>query len=352
MCPTTLPAEVHGAIISHISDRADLCNLSMVSRALLFEAERILFRKIVMRSLRDITTKCSWILQRPRLARCIRELSIMSSVTRKQGALHGVLRLLASALRALPALRSLKIYFHGVPLSSFACVLSRPEAFPFRLAQFACNFEVDRHLVSFLSMQRAISDLSLTALDTARQPLLLHDALPNVAAVDVPLVLAPAVLCGPSVSRACVRLPMFSSDIENADRVLAALQHTSGQLQALSFRDAITFPLLQRIAPAVPELRYLGQLMLMGNDDKECLETLARLPRLEVLDVFPNSVCQTEELQLALISRLAAVCPRISRVRFISSWLKVDWNHVDSSWVASKLKTSDRSGSEDVWKSA
>jgi hypothetical protein len=156
---TALPIELFHRIVEELPSPYDLATLARVSRVLQMEAERLLYRHIILQSLRNTIALCKRLCLTTRLATYVRSLDIYVW-SYEHTSSHTFARLLSDALRRMTNVSDLCLCLPGFRggASMEAWILSRCK---FKLHKLFCYFDLTPGLFSFLETQDQIYDVSL-----------------------------------------------------------------------------------------------------------------------------------------------------------------------------------------------
>ncbi|KDQ14144.1 hypothetical protein BOTBODRAFT_44792 [Botryobasidium botryosum FD-172 SS1] len=258
-----LPLELHRPIVERISDRADLYTLTLVCRALQFEADRILFRRISVRKSSSETVRRykALIALAPRIGTHIRELEVVRYG--ETSSLYAMIRLLRAVLLSAPNLQRLHaVYKWGDsdwPLEIPGGLMVRGMELN-QLQYFSCPWVIDHDVISFFERHPNLHDL-VVFLPWGEYPIS-GTALPRLKYLSAWRNTATRLLPGRPVTHFQVNVWDRSHwDAEFS----AALLSTSVPLRALQVPSFRWGPHLNNLLPLFSNLHYLGICQLNGE---------------------------------------------------------------------------------------
>lgn len=296
-----LSREVYQLIVRHVGNRSDLCSLARVSKAFQRAAEPSLYNTLLMRDPRQTVKLCSILSSQDRLAILVEALTVFALAREDRedeeedvegkGSEEDDIWLpedfwvsLAAALRHLSHLRFFNIHIDGE--STRAWILRGCE---FQLRAFHSDFAWDSDLVEFLNSQSVLMDLYLAdytanlpgirqgeeeeednAVPTPTTSTIHPHSLSKLSAIECSFTDAMAALVpGRPVTRikTCFSREDTSGKTSELSQLLAALQRSTGPLRSLdladsSYTEEFSLAVLREIVPRLPNLRYLGTLVL------------------------------------------------------------------------------------------
>lgn len=297
-------------IAQQFERRADLRSLSLVSKEFRTAAEYALYRTLEMSEPSNTIMLCGVLVENPRLAQLVTALTIYlndegqdydqgSDTQEHSRPLSSppsrYCSSISSALRNTTRLHSLRVYLNsGIP-TNYAWML---QGCNFQLHTFRCDLAWDAHLVSFLSTQRALSDLHISDFDEglaenvtiSTHSLRQAHTLPALSTVDCTFTGAVGVLV-PGRPVTHVKTCLSSSNTE-AKRVELALLFANLRLSTRpiysltvadeSYTSGFSLELLSSLVRTfgpTPRLRYVGPLALPVDGNEVRVPYIIRLRR-------------------------------------------------------------------------
>jgi len=302
--------EVYSFIAQHVERRADLRSLSLVSKGFRTAAEYALYRTLEMSEPSNTIMLCGVLAENPRLAQLVTALAIylndegqdydQGSDTREHSRPLSLppsryWSSISGALRNTTRLHSLRVYLNsGVP-TNYAWML---QGCSFQLHTFHCDLAWDAHLVSFLSTQRALSDLHISDFDEglaenvtiSTHSLRQAHTLPGLSTVDCTFTGAVGVLVpGRPVTHVKTCLSSSNSGARRVELalLLADLRLSTRPIYSLtvadeSYTSGFSLELLSSLVRAfgpTPRLRYVGPMALPVDGNEVRVPYITRLRR-------------------------------------------------------------------------
>lgn len=175
--PSRIPADLYQVITEHISRRRDLATLCRVSRVFRHEAERALYRKVVVREETVMFFCHGGVLTNRRLASMVRSLSLtLSSSTFP---FYQSAAMLSDALRGLSNLRNLELWGSAMPHLIHSQFIFR--GCKLNLQRFGSSVPLDTQLIQFLATQPNITHWTTTSRAYIEIP---GSILPHLSCID------------------------------------------------------------------------------------------------------------------------------------------------------------------------
>jgi hypothetical protein len=144
----------------------DLCSLTRVSRAVQVEAERVIYRRLNAKNLKEVVIISKRIRASPRLATYVETFTVTSWLNPAQAdLLQPFYTLLSSLARIITQLRHLSIFFYGKTFGdgSDADICSRVfRSSSFKLISFESNVFLNKNLIRVLETQPTVRRLQIT----------------------------------------------------------------------------------------------------------------------------------------------------------------------------------------------
>ncbi|KAF8525760.1 hypothetical protein BU17DRAFT_41299 [Hysterangium stoloniferum] len=312
---SSLPIELWRPIIEQVSSKDSLASLARVCRFFQGEAERVLYRSVILhhndhalfhalssRRRAALVEECSLYL--PPSPTNSRSNSNIKH-TSQQGTQHTCPHLaLLSRMRSLTSL-SLR---GPLPANSTAKSLS----FPFRLTTFCTTEALSKPLITLLRLQPSITRLTL--LNPVLPPCpSLAGALPNATALAT-LTPAPALAILPH--RPVSHLHILAWANSSVAHVAPLIGASSGPLKALMCAQGLALSPsdLGLLAMHIPNLSFLGDLALT-EDVAAYLPALATLPLRTLLINRASAGLDKRFSERAVVRAIGAVCA-VERIAF------------------------------------
>ncbi|TDL19215.1 hypothetical protein BD410DRAFT_774241 [Rickenella mellea] len=373
-----LSKEAYQLIVKFVSSKTDLCVLARVSKAFRPAAERALYNTIYMRDPATTVTLCNLLATSEQRASYVDAITVFARVNDDDndkddeddseeseedvggdGLPEAYWTSLAAALRRTTRLRFLNLHIESAAQGGWIL-----QGCTFQLRAFHCDLTWDGDLAEFLGNQRNLDDLfiadfaSATDPSSAPSPSVSPTPLPSTSTSSpppAPLPAPPPALDPrslPSLStlecsfteavlalapgRPLVRLKTcFSRDRlpeKHAELValLESLSRSSKPLRALDLADSaytedFSLAVLAQISRRLPELRYLGTLVLpVGKERLQFFGMLMRLRKLRTieLEVSDWDPAPTPPALRALASELRLYRPSIACVVFVQDFTR------------------------------
>jgi hypothetical protein len=146
----------------------DLCALSRTSRSLQWEAERHLYRHLLVRNVSQTIKMCKRMSSSPRLGKHVRSFAVTMMEQRHYPTpiiFYTFFTLISSSLQNMTQLKRLDLLFcnrFGPVPSKFLSIFCH--RFRFELVHFETDSQVDRNAISFFRQQPSIQSLRLSSL--------------------------------------------------------------------------------------------------------------------------------------------------------------------------------------------
>lgn len=284
-----LTREAYQTIVKNISNKSDLCRLARVSKAFQRAVEYVLYNTIYMRDSQRTMDLCNTLAASGRLASLVNTFTLFivdgdggeeDSSENSNRITEEFWESLASALRKVTRLRFLNIHVDGD--ASQAWILRECT---FQLRTFHCDFSWDSYLAGFLNTQMMLRDLYIsdysTNHDTAAQEEGDASTIPSVLTIQqhaMPLLTSfecsfmDAMTCfvqGRPITRVktCFSREDMPGKKQELDRLAVDLRRSTKRLRSLdladsSYTEEFSLIILAELAPKLPEVRYLGTLVL------------------------------------------------------------------------------------------
>lgn len=327
-----LSREIYQLITQNVSSKTDLCSLARVSRQFRRASERALYNTLYMRDPNATIKLCSTLVSASRLAALVDALTVFAGIDENSASdseegedeegeswaeeislPENYWESLAHALRCVVQLRFFNLHIGGV--ADKAWILRDTT---FRLLSFHCDLAWDVDLVVFLNRQDRLHDLYLAdytissrppGLIASEEPLdgeaesvhqpqsdallpasssLMPDAeaLPALSTLECSFIDAIATFAN---RRPLTRVKTCFSREDTAgktgelERLCEGLLMTSTRVRSLDLADAayteeFSLSVLGALVPRLPELRYLGTLVLPVGLEVRYLTTLHAVP--------------------------------------------------------------------------
>ncbi|KAF8331877.1 uncharacterized protein EI90DRAFT_895274 [Cantharellus anzutake] len=228
--PFRIPYELFRPIIALVDDPKDLRNLAVASRVTQTDAEMFLHRVVTAKGVRELVSRCRWLVRNPRLALLVRQITFrdVGEYGWPDRPLPALYTLIKAAFRNVPRL----IHLDASILPSNAL----PVNAPFTLQSFRHdNLIIGIDALAFLSNQPNVKDLCINPYsyyemheDDEHYRRRLYTVLPNLE----------TLACGPSVAIRLVKnrpiqrliVPARPDYIESdqLERVITALRSSPG----------------------------------------------------------------------------------------------------------------------------
>ncbi|KAH8106377.1 hypothetical protein DFH11DRAFT_1516667 [Phellopilus nigrolimitatus] len=344
-----LSREAYQLIIRNVSSRSDLCSLARVSKSFQNAAERALYNTLFMDDPELTVELCDTLSAGDLRATFVDALTIFvtSSADRddedqQSNGLPGEYwNRLAAALRRMTRLRFFNLHIDHNP--SYAWILS---GCIFKLHSFHCDLAWDANLVKFLNTQDKLRDLYLADYASTTPPtsqpegetvlpvippatVTLHpDSLRALSTIECSFIDAISALVP---GRPVVRVKTcFSREdaLEKTAELLnlgTSLRRSSMRVCSLdladgSYTEDFSLTMLNEVARRLPELRYLGTLVLpVGLERLQFFGLLMRLRRLCAIELEVSEwvPAPTPQAMRALASELRLYCPSVKCMVFV-----------------------------------
>ena len=296
----SIPVELWRPIIAHVPAKHDLATLAQVSRLFQLEAERVLYRALILHHADDALPHALAVSRRRALL--VHECSLyLPAAPRKSHAL----------LAALARMRNLHTLSIRGPLPAAA---AKGLALPFRLRTFCTTEPLSRPLIALLRAQPSITRLTLLHPSPAPAPPALAAALPNAHALAT-LTPAPALAILPH--RPVTHLHILAWARAPLTDVAPRLGASAGPLRALMCAEGLDLAPadLGLLAMHIPNLAFLGDCRLTAPLPAY-LPALAALPLRTLLVNRASPGLPARFSEPALVRALGAACKRLDRVVF------------------------------------
>ncbi|KAH7105706.1 hypothetical protein BKA62DRAFT_813780 [Auriculariales sp. MPI-PUGE-AT-0066] len=295
----SLPTEALDAVCGYLASQRDLLAVTRTSQLLAAVAQRFLYREMVITS--DQKHAVATLAGCPRLARHVRNFTIIGPLDNGGAALFGFLRLLGRALSNMSRATSLRLFlrltdtFSPSLISSASRAIFAPSTtlashttFP-QLTTFACDLNIDEHLAQFLAHCPSVEQLQFGNSMARPTP---PSAFPFTSLPKLNTLVAPShgvrLLAPGRPVRAIEISPSPWDDSGLAIETLDAISQSSVPLLALDVATpSFDVQSLEFVADAVGT--HLCSLRVTVLDALEHFpETNFFAPIADVLDTFPN----------------------------------------------------------------
>ncbi|KAF8529873.1 hypothetical protein JB92DRAFT_3092835 [Gautieria morchelliformis] len=304
-----LPLELWRPIIAHVPEKHVLADLAQVSRFFQLEAERILYRSVIL-ARHDDPLALTLAASRKR-ALLVEECSLYLPATRttKAGTPSAPSAASLHLLNLLARMRNL----HSLSLRGPIPVSHKAVSFPFRLRTFCTTEALSRPLVAFLRAQPSITRLTLLNPTLAATPLL-AGALPNATALAT-LTPAPALAILPH--RPVTHLHILAWANASFPDVAPLIGASSGPLRALMCARGLELSPadLGLVAMHMANLTFLGDVSFT-EPVPAYLSALAQLPLRTLLVNRASPGLPARFSEPALVRSLGHACRDLERVAF------------------------------------
>lgn len=299
---TSLPVELWRPVIAHVPEKDTLANLAQVSRFFQLEAERVLYRSVILTRPDDALALA---LTSRKRALLVEECSLYLAPTRTSKSSvssHPMLNILAR-------MRNLTSLSIRGPLPATIKAFS----FPFRLRTFCTTEALSRPLIALLRAQPDITRLTLLNPALVSTPAI-AGALPNAHALAT-LTPAPALAILPH--RPVTHLHILAWAHASLADVAPRIGASSGPLRALMCAQGLqlTPADMGLVALHMPNLSFLGDVSLT-DDVSAYLPALALLPLRTILINRASSGLSARFSEPAVVRSLGRSCRDLDRVVF------------------------------------
>lgn len=298
----SLPVELWRPLLAHVPDKDTLANVAQVSRFLQQEAERVLYKSVILSRHDD---PIALALSTRRRALLVHECTLYLSPTRNLKSTPTT-HPLFSLLSRMRNLDSLSI--RG-PLPATL----KPVSLPFRLSTFCTTEPLSRPLIALLRAQPSITRLTLLNPALLSTPAL-SGALPNTHALAT-LTPGPALAILPH--RPVTHLHILAWAHASLPDVAPRIGASSGPLRALMCAQGLTLTPadLGLVAMHMPNLAFLGDVSLT-DDVQAYLPALSLLPLRTLLVNRASSGLSARFSEPAVVKSLGGACRHLERVVF------------------------------------
>ena len=298
----SLPVELWRPIIAHVPEKDSLAALAQVSRLFQLEAERILYRSVIL-TRHDDPVAIALTASRKR-ALLVEECSLYLPTVRTPKCSNSALQL----LNLLARMRNLNSLSLRGPLPA-----TPKTTFPFRLRTFCTTEAISRPLLAFLRTQPDITRLTLLNPALLSTPAL-AGALPNTHALAT-LTPAPALAILPH--RPVTHLHILAWANASLLDVAPRIGTSSGPLRALMCARGLelTPADLGLVAMHMSNLEFLGD-VAFKEDISAYLPALSLLPLRTLLINRASEGLPARFSEPAVVRSLGKACRDLERVVF------------------------------------
>lgn len=291
-----LSKEAYQLIVKHTGNKSDLCSLARVSKSFQHAAERALYNTLYMHDPAATASLCDLLTTHDRLSILVEALTVFAEAD--EGLPDAYWHTLARVLRKTVRLRFFNLHIDGA--SAHAWIL---DGCLFRLRTFHCDLEWDTDLISFLNGQHDLDDLYIADFDSHEHP---HS--PSQSSLDRHSLRALSTLeCSFSEAvralvpgrpvvrlKTCFSRQQVPEKKEELSQLLTSLRQSSAPVRSLDLADSsytedFSLTILADIVKWLPDLRYLGTLVLPVGKEVNFLYPVASVYHL--FDFFFPTPC-------------------------------------------------------------
>ncbi|GJJ08227.1 hypothetical protein Clacol_002436 [Clathrus columnatus] len=343
---SSLPFELLRPIVEHVNEKNSLVSLTQVSPSFQVEAERALYRSVILHY-NDMGLISA--LSSPKRALLVQECSLYLAPGSK-GKAPSTTTSIPPAFLVLSKMKNLK------SLTIRGNLPSKPIQFPFSLDTFCTTEAMSKTLVSFLRTQPSITRLTLLSSPLPTTPVpppkVVASMLPNAhsLATLTPQAALPLIPSKP-VSHVHI-LAWAKSHMSDVAPVMAS---SSGPMRALMCAQGfeLTPTDMGLLAMHIPTLTFLGDVVLT-EDISAYTPALSRMPNLKTILVSrqsatlkesssPSSPLSSRAVERNTLATLGRACRSLEKVAFTQMcsapyvWERSSRKETTDEWVIKKV---------------